>query len=273
MAPRQPPPPGSWGQAPPSAAPQPFVPRPPRKKSVWPWVLGGLGLLVVIGVVGVAIALGIDAGSDGATSTTDDEAQAEGRSPSDTDASVTGDDDEVDDVEPCEWVDEQTIVFDITNNSSESSSYVIDVNFLDAAGTRVGDEPFFVNYVRPGERTVEAAFVFDSSGGVDCEIAEVERYADPSPDDIEEVSCSTAGVDFADDVATTFMATNGSSEVSDYFVTAALVKDGLRIGTAFASIENVRPGQSAPGDGFSVVDGPDDGVSCEVVHVSRTSSE
>ncbi len=88
-----------------------------------------------------------------------------------------------------------------------------------------------------------------------------------------EVTCETNGVDFADDIASVFTATNGSSETSDYFVTAAFVRDGIRIGTAFGSIENVRPGESAPGDGFSTVDGPDDGVTCDVVDVSRTSSE
>ena len=170
-------------------------------------------------------------------------------------------------------MDAENIVFDITNDSSKQSSYVIDVNFLDASGARVGDEPFFVNYVRPGERTVETAYVFDSAGGVDCEIAEVQRFESESADDVTEVTCDVDGIDFADDIATAFVATNGSSETSDYFITAALVRDGIRIGTAFASIENVRPGQSAPGDGFSVVDGPDTGVSCEVVDVSRTSSE
>ena len=89
------------------------------------------------------------------------------------------------------------------------------------------------------------------------------------PDDVPGGAGDVTG---ADEIATTFRASNGSSEVSDYFV-AALMRDGIRIGTAFTSIENVRPGESASGDGFSLVDGPDVGVSCEVVRVSRTSSE
>ena len=229
-------------------------------------------MLLVVAVVAAAVVIGSNAASDDGVVSVD-------RGPDDAEVApggagdVTGAADEVDDVGPCRWIDDETVELDITNNSSEQSSYVIDINFLDAAGDRVGDEPFFVNYVRPGERAVEESFIFDSAGGVDCEIAEVERFAAPSPHDVDEVTCETNGLDFADDIATTFRASNGSSETSDYFVTAALVRDGIRVGTAFASIENVRPDESAPGDGFSVVDGPDVGVSCEVVHVSRTSSE
>ena len=243
-----------------------------------------LALLVGIVVVGAIVAIVASGGdSDRLTDSSDggDDTVADGSS----DDSVGGgapdpagdddeiDDDEIDDIAPCQWVDAETIVLDVTNNSSKQSTYVIDVNFLDADGNRVGDEPFFVNYVRPGERAVEESFVFDSAGGVDCEIAEVERFAAESADDVGEVTCETAGVDFADDIATTFVATNGSSELSDYFATGALIRDGIRIGTAFASIDNVRPGESAPGDGFSLVDGPDTGVTCEVVDVQRLSSE
>jgi hypothetical protein len=231
-------------------------------------------VLLVAGAVIVAIVVDTDdsATSVGSGQSVESEAGSE-QSDGDSNSDVSGAADEVDDVAPCQWVDSETIVLDITNNSSKQSSYVIDVNFLDADGRRVGDEPFFVNFLRPGERAVESSFVFDSSGGVSCEIAEVERFASESVDDVNEVVCETNGVDFVDDIATVFEASNGSSEVSDYFVTAALVRGGVRIGTAFATIENVRPGESAPGDGFSIADGPDDGVSCEVVDVSRTSSE
>ncbi len=232
-------------------------------------MLGGLGVFLALAVLAAAVVVAARAGSDSSSSSGSETQRSDGSG----DASdATGADDEVDDVGPCEWVDSDNIVLDITNNSSKQSSYVIDVNFLDADGNRVGDEPFFVNYIRPGERAIEKSFVFDSAGGVACEIAEVQRFASESVDDLAEVTCATSGVDFADDIATVFEATNGSSETSDYFATAALMRDGIRIGTAFASIENVRSGESAPGDGFSVVDGPDTGVECEVVDVSRTSS-
>lgn len=200
--------------------------------------------------------------------------------PADTDAgnpepgaAPAGESDEIDDVGPCEFVDAETIVLDITNDSSEQSSYLIDVNFLDDGGQRLGDETFFVNYLRAGERTTEPQFVLDSSGGVACEVAEVDRFASVSDGDVGEVTCEITGLDFLDDIETAFTASNGSSELSDYFVTAALVRDGVRVGTSFGSIENVKPGESAPGDGFSTTDGPVDGVSCEIVNVLRTSSE
>ncbi len=170
-------------------------------------------------------------------------------------------------------VDSETMLLDVTNNSSEQSSYIIDVNYLDASGQRVGDESFFINYVRPGERAQEESFAFATEGAASCEIAEVERISAESQDDVSEVTCEVTGVDVIGDISTALNATNGSSELSDYLVTAALVRDGIRIGTVTAVIENVGAGESAPGEGFSTVDGPADGVTCETVDVSRTSSE
>lgn len=192
--------------------------------------------------------------------------------PAPTDPGTPGDPGDLDDVGPCVFVDRDTIVLDVTNTSSVQSSYVIDVSFLDDAGERVGDEPFFVDHLRPGERTVEESFVFDSSGGVGCEITEVARFATESPDDVSEVACEVVGVDFVGDVAAAFTASNGSSVPSDYSITAALVRDGVRAGTAWAFIDGVGAGDTVPGDGFSVVPGPADGVECDVVHVIRTPS-
>ena len=180
--------------------------------------------------------------------------------------------DEANDVGPCAVIDADTIELDLTNNSSKQSSFVIDVNFIDTGGQRVADESFFVNDVRPGERVVEESFAFSLEGAATCEVAEVERFASESPDDTNEVTCEITGVDFADDVAADLVATNGSSELSDYFIDFAVIRDGIRVGSGFASIENVRPGESAPGDGFSFAPGPAAGATCEVVSVSRNAS-
>ena len=185
---------------------------------------------------------------------------------------VGGAADEIDDVAPCTLIDSETVLLDVTNNSSEQSSYIIDVNYLDETGQRVGDEPFFVNYVRPGERALEPTFVFDTGGGSACEIAEVDRISAESTGNLAEVTCEVTGVDFGEDIATALTVTNSSSELSDYFVTGTLVRDGVRVGTVSGFIENVQPGASAPGEGFSTVDGPAEGVTCEVVNVDRTSS-
>lgn len=119
---------------------------------------------------------------------------------------------------------------------------------------------------------MEEAFAFSATGASGCEIAEVDRVSAESPDDVSEVTCEVTGVDALGDISTSLVATNGSSELSDYLITAALVRD-VRIGTVNAVIENVPPGESAPGAGLSLVDGPADGVSCAVIYVQRTSSE
>jgi hypothetical protein len=253
-----------------------------------------VGVLAVLGIIAVVVLATLavesvdnaldDAAAESAELETE-ESDAAGSSDEVDDAAVEsaeleteesdvgGSSDEVDDVGPCTLLDDQTVLLDITNNSSKQSSYIIDVNFLDVAGVRVGDEPFIVNHIRPGERALEPSFAFDTAGGATCEIAEVHRNAAESPDDISEVSCEVTGEDVFGDVATKLIAANSSSKLSDYFIDVALIRDGLRFGTGFASIENVRPGESAPDDGFSTADGPAAGVTCDVVYVQRTASE
>ena len=221
-------------------------------------------MLAVLGVIGIAMAIVVVAGID-------DEGDTSGPG---RESGAAGAADEVDDVGGCTLVDPERMTLEVTNNSSRQSTYIIDVNFLDDDdGARVGDETFFVNFVRPDERVREEHFVFDSAGGDTCEIAEVQRFAAETADDLAEVTCVITGVDPLGDIATAYTATNGSSELSDYVITSSLVRDGERIGTSHAVIENVRPGQQAPGDGFSIAAGPADGVVCEPVHVQRTSSE
>lgn len=219
----------------------------------------GIGAIVIVSIV--AVDSFDDAINEAASNSTDLES---GNAPAGGD--------EANDVGPCAVIDDNTIELDITNNSSKQSSYVVDVNFLDAGGQRVADEPFFVNYIRPGERAVEQSYAFSLEGAVACEIAEVERFASASPGNTDEVTCSITGVDFADDVTADLVATNGSSELSDYFIDFAVVRDGVRVGSGFAAIENIRPGESAPGEGFTVAPGPAEGATCQVVNVNRTAS-
>lgn len=185
---------------------------------------------------------------------------------------AAGDADEVDDVTACALVDSQTVSIDLTNDSSDTSSYAIDINYLDAAGQRIADETFYVNHVRTNEHAIARSYAFAAKDAASCEIAEVERISAASPDDLAEVACAITGVDVLGDIQTRFTATNGSSGLSDYLISASLVRDGVRIGTADAAIENVAPGASAPGDGFTTVDGPAEGVTCEPVYVQRMAS-
>ncbi len=304
--PGQPPPPN---QPPPPQPPPPQPPAPPiqppgppaeppsdSKKPWWKkWWVIAIGIFVLLIVIASAAGAGSDEGNessadepsntetraeteapDEAATTEGAEAPAEAETPEATEATepqeeaeATG---EAADVGPCTVLDEDTIVFDVTNNSSKQSSYFVDVNFRDDAGERLADETVFVNYVRPGETAREEQFVFDSAGGTTCEIAEVERFAAESSDDVNEVTCEVTGLDFADDIETRLVATNGSSKLSDYSISVAIVRDGIRIGTALGFIENVAPGESAPGDGFSTAPGPLEGTTCETVSVDRTDS-
>ena len=279
-----PPPPAGPPQGPAGAAPKPWWKR---------WWIIALGALVVIGIIAAIAGAGAsddddaddDAAGDGteapATEVPGTEApgtevpgtevpatEAAGGEDESASSEASGESGEVSDVGPCTMVDAETVLLDVTNNSSEQSSYIIDVNYLDENGERVGDESFFINYIRPGEHALEESFALSTAGGATCEVAEVERFSAESPDDVAEVTCEVTGVDVLDDISTALTATNSSSELSDYLITAALVRDGTRIGTVTAVIENIDAGESAPGEGFSTVNGPADGVTCEVVYVA-----
>jgi len=75
------------------------------------------------------------------------------------------------------------------------------------------------------------------------------------------------------DITTTLTATNSSSGLSDFWISASLMRGGLRVGSVDAVIENVEAGESAPGDGYSTTDGPAEGMTCDVVHVERLASD
>ena len=267
----QPPPPGF--QPPPPGAFPPGGPQPTPKKGRGCLIAAlVLGALIVFGIIAVAILLVVAADSVDTTfeqvdisSGDSDEDQSE------QNGTATGGA-EANDVGPCVVVDDDAIELDVTNNSSKQSTYVVDVNFLDANGQRVADESFFISDLRPGERAVEESFAFSLEGAASCEIAEVERFASESPDDTSEVTCEVTGLDFADDVEAGLVATNGSSGLSDYSINFAIIRDGVRVGTGFSTIENVRAGESAPGDGLTFVPGPAEGATCEVIKVSRTAS-
>lgn len=47
-----PPPPGGGPVYPPGYTPYPSAPESPKKKKAWPWVVGGIGLVLVLGCVG-----------------------------------------------------------------------------------------------------------------------------------------------------------------------------------------------------------------------------
>lgn len=277
-----PPPPPPAGDAPP-----PPPPGSEPKKAIWKrWWFIAIVVVVIIGAIGAAGGGDDEEGDTAAGDTSSSVPEEDADDPAVSDDRPDEPDDEpepepeeepepdlseADDIESCTFIDSETLDIAGTNNSSKQSSYFVEVVFT-GGGTRTGDETFFVNYIRPGERFVERAFVFEGDGADACEVASVERVSDESPNDVSEVTCEITGEDVLGDIAGTLTATNGSSESSDYSISVSLVRDGVRIGVGNALTENVRPGESAPTDLFTTVDGPADGVTCDVVHVQRTAA-
>ena len=106
------------------------------------------------------------------TSTPDTDDGSDGGSADGT-SGLTGDGSE--DVVSCTRVDVDTIILEMVNNGDETASYWLTVGFFDDAGTRLADESSFVNYLRPGEHSIEEHFVFEEAGTV-CEVLDVDRF-------------------------------------------------------------------------------------------------
>ncbi len=179
-----------------------------------------------------------------------------------------------DDVVSCTRIDEDTIILQMVNNGDETSSYWLTVGFFDEAGTRLADESSFVNFLRPGERSIEEHFVFEEAGTV-CEVLDVDRF--PGVSSAEELADAgecviAAEPDSFDDFAASLSVTNSTATTSDYSVEVAFVDpDGIRRGTGSVYIEAVRAAETAPGDIFSSTDFVE-GYSCQIVGVTRTDS-
>ncbi|NYI08264.1 FxLYD domain-containing protein [Allostreptomyces psammosilenae] len=66
----------------------------------------------------------------------------------------------------------------VTNNSSETSNYMIDVEFVDASGTRVDEGFAATNDLAAGQTAqVEAQGLTEVPQDVECKVLRVERYA------------------------------------------------------------------------------------------------
>ncbi|MET8540486.1 hypothetical protein ABZW03_07495 [Kitasatospora sp. NPDC004799] len=68
----------------------------------------------------------------------------------------------------------------ITNHSSKSSNYIVQLEFTDAAGTRVAEGAAATNNLAPNQAAVQKApGAAQVSGKVSCRITNVTRYAAP----------------------------------------------------------------------------------------------
>ncbi|MEV7181625.1 FxLYD domain-containing protein [Kitasatospora sp. NPDC093679] len=68
----------------------------------------------------------------------------------------------------------------ITNHSSKASNYMVQVEFLDGAGTRIGEGMAATNGLAPNQKSVQKAQGTSTAAGkTSCRLIEVTRYATP----------------------------------------------------------------------------------------------
>ncbi|ONI48648.1 MULTISPECIES: hypothetical protein [unclassified Streptomyces] len=170
-----------WGPQQPGWGGQPPA---PKKSSAGKVVgfscLGVVGLVVVLGVVGVALGgsdSGSDTGSDGVLEVTappsKKAAAPEAAAPAgaEGDVEITGC--EVSDATG--WPKADVL---ITNRSSKTSNYIVSVEFVDGSGKRLADAMAASNNVAPKQEVEEDAQSLDKvTGKVSCKVTKVTRYA------------------------------------------------------------------------------------------------
>jgi hypothetical protein len=200
------PPPGQqpqWGQQPPPQGwqqpPGPGwggPPPPPKKNKVGLLVGLGCGGALLLLVVFVAIGLAVGDGDTTAKSKRKDRASTPSSAPADDapakgkpsapakrddarpaddgpkgDAKITGCR-----VEPTTtWPSAEVA---ITNRSSKTSNYIVSVEFVNSAGTRLGEGMAAANQVAPGQKVQKTAqSLDDTTGKITCKVLKVTRYA------------------------------------------------------------------------------------------------
>ncbi|WP_431676022.1 FxLYD domain-containing protein [Kitasatospora sp. KL5] len=68
----------------------------------------------------------------------------------------------------------------ITNHSSKASNYMVQVEFLDASGTRIGEGIAATNGLAPNQKSMQKAQgATEAKGQLSCRVIDVTRYAAP----------------------------------------------------------------------------------------------
>jgi hypothetical protein len=175
--PPQPPPPPPHGEG--SQPPYPYAGQQPPAQSrgrgcgraalIGLAVVGGLVVLLVIVSV---IAVGTADDDNG------DQADTGVRTESRNTENPPQDDVVIDSCEASQGLNFATAKGTITNHSSETSNYVIEVNITDEAGTVLGNTGSVVNNVPAGGTALfEAPSTVEMAPGVSCELTDVNRFA------------------------------------------------------------------------------------------------
>lgn len=182
--PQQPGQPPQWGQQPPQqpAWGTPMPPAPRKNKAGLIVGLGCGGLVLLLIVIGVIVAaLGSDTDDDGgpgsvlevtASATPNAPAKGKTAAPKGAEGDVT--------ITSCEVNSTTTwpaADVEIVNHSDSKANYIVSVEFVDAAGTRLGEGMAATNNLAPGQKAkAKAQALSDTSGKVTCKVSKVTRY-------------------------------------------------------------------------------------------------
>lgn len=161
-----------WGQPPQGP--------PPKKNKAGKIVgfscLGIVGLIVVIAVAG-AIA---SSGSPKKEASSPPAAAGAPSAPAGKPADPDGADGDVQ-IKSCEVDSDMSWAkadLTITNRSSKTSNYLIEIEFVDGAGTRLGEAVAATSNLAPGQAAQQTAQGADQiKGKISCKVTKVTRYA------------------------------------------------------------------------------------------------
>ncbi|MEU4094139.1 FxLYD domain-containing protein [Streptomyces sp. NPDC026673] len=199
--PQYPPPPG-----PPAGPPQPppgwqqpgwqqpgwaGPPPQPRKSNVGKIIgFGCLGVFVLAVLVVFSGVVGVLVGNGGGSDPKPGASKDSGRPPTAPSKSKgSGDDKEQEEAGPTGDVKIDACTVDdlikwpsaeltITNRSSKTSNYVVQVEFVDSSGTRISEGLAATNNLEPGRKAKETAQgLKKATGKITCRVTEVTRYA------------------------------------------------------------------------------------------------
>lgn len=175
-------PPQGWGQQPTGPA-WGTPPQQPKKgkagKILGFGCLGIVGLIVVIGIIGAVLSSGSKGDSSGGSKTVTSSSTPKSNSGA-AKGTKTGAEGDVKitacEVEPSlKW---PSAKLTITNRSSKTSNYMVQVEFVDKSGTRIGEGVAATNNLAPDQVAKETAQgTGDASGKITCKVTEVTRYA------------------------------------------------------------------------------------------------
>jgi hypothetical protein len=143
---------------------------PAKRRRRWPYVLLGLGLAVVLGVVALAALAGTAANEIGNAI---EEVEAD-QAAADAAATI--------DVGPAQCEQREGGYYaagTLTNGSAERSDYTIEARGVDAGGTLIANGTAFVPNVDPGQSAPWSTLLelADMPAGVRCEVVDVTRWA------------------------------------------------------------------------------------------------